>query len=179
MEVSLDAGRSWLISNIIRFEEPTEYNKHWWVLLQCVMHMPAAWLHHEGRPQCNLWLPQVYHSWSASAQQKAPILAVLRVQLCIANSFHKSQGASRTGRSQSSFCASATDRCDRHTEYIKHRSSNLLGMPLGSKTSSCWPKLTVAAVIVACGWRQYSSCTELRSLCFKLQHPLLQVLGVL
>lgn len=34
-EVSLDAGQSWLISNIIRFEEPTEYNKHWcWVFFE-------------------------------------------------------------------------------------------------------------------------------------------------
>lgn len=32
VEVSLDKGKTWLISNIIRHEEPTEHGKYWcWV----------------------------------------------------------------------------------------------------------------------------------------------------
>lgn len=36
VEVSLDTGKSWTISSIIRHEEPTEHGKYWcWVFFEC------------------------------------------------------------------------------------------------------------------------------------------------
>lgn len=143
-EVSLDAGQSWLISNIIRFEEPTEYNKHWWVLCQCVMHMPAVLLHLEDRHQCSLWLPCKGLSLGASAQQQALPAWQLCVRMCAFQRAFMTHGCLKHWRVSGCVLHRRHQSFEKPAECNKHWSSRLLGMPAGSKTSSCLPAFCAA-----------------------------------